>query len=127
MSAVSDALKTNIINHFFRNSSFTSPPNVFLALFTTMPLTDGTGGVEVAGGSYARQDITFGADVDGITYNTAVLTFPSMPACTIVGGGIYTLSTSGVLLTLPSLSSPQIVAATRDYLVQIGDVVVRIP
>lgn len=35
-----------------------TPVTLFLALFTTMPADDGSGGVEVSGGAYARVSVT---------------------------------------------------------------------
>lgn len=73
-----------------------------IALITTAP-TDrtGTSMVEVTGGSYARQALTFAnmpasATISGTgltvirgTVNNAQLNFTSMPACTVVGVAVY--------------------------------------
>lgn len=72
-----------------------------VALLTTAP-TDrsATGAVEVSGGSYARQSITFanlpapstsGSGTTAIeqTSNAAQLSYTSMPSCTVVGVAVY--------------------------------------
>jgi hypothetical protein len=57
-----------------------------LALTTTVP-TDSAAGTEVAGGSYARQDITVGANAaSGALSNTADIVFDNMP--TVGGSGV---------------------------------------
>ena len=60
MAEFSDDLEDKIINHFFRNSSQTSPTNVYMALYTAAP-SDAGGGTEVVGNGYARLAIPFGA------------------------------------------------------------------
>ena len=46
--------------------SLTLPITPYLALYTTKPADDGTGGVEVTGGGYARIAITSKFDATGI-------------------------------------------------------------
>jgi hypothetical protein len=65
------------------------------ALFTTAP--GGSPGTEVTGGSpaYARKALTWGSPSAGVI--TASATF-DVPACTVVGTGVYTASTGGTYL-----------------------------
>jgi hypothetical protein len=65
------------------------------ALFTTAP--GGTAGTEVTGGSpaYARKALTWGAPSAGVI--TATATF-DVPACTVVGTGVYSAATGGTYL-----------------------------
>lgn len=69
-------LEDKIINHVLRNTAYTQPTTVYVALFTTA--TDETGaGTEVTGGSYARQSVAFDAPSPaGETQNAAQITFP---------------------------------------------------
>ena len=58
MAGFSDYMEGEIIKWTLRpgvNPDFAQPANVYVALFTTLPAEAGTGGVEVSGGSYARQ------------------------------------------------------------------------
>ena len=121
--AVSRYLANALLNHTLRNVTYTSPAAVYLALFTTMPATDGTGGVEVAGGSYARQAITFGAAANGVSSNSAAATFSALPAVTLVGVGLFDASTAGNLLHLGAFSTTVTVSAATDFAVPISDVV----
>ena len=54
MSAMSDYLEAKLLDLTFNKVAFTGP-STYVALFTTAPADDGTGGVEVSGGAYARQ------------------------------------------------------------------------
>jgi hypothetical protein len=74
--AKSNYLENKLIDHVLRNVAFTSPTTVYLALYTTDP-TEADSGTEVAGGSYARQAITFSAPVNGATDNSAAIVFPT--------------------------------------------------
>jgi len=58
--AVSNYLATAILNQVFRNTAYTRPTTVYLALYTSNPTGSDTG-TEVAGGGYVRQAVTFGA------------------------------------------------------------------
>lgn len=79
----------------------------FGALFTTAP--GATAGTEVAGGSpaYARKALSWGAPANGVI--TATATF-DVPACTVVGTGIFSAATGGNYLDGNTVSSVQFTA-----------------
>lgn len=117
MSALSDYLENALINHIFRNTDYTRPANIYVALFTAAP-SDSGGGTEVTGGSYARQAIPTGASSGwnaasgGATENTAVLNFPTATADwgTITHVGFFDASTSGNLLMHAALTASRTIA-----------------
>lgn len=99
-----------------------SPATVYVALFTTLPGEDGTGGTEVSGGSYARVAVTNNStnfpaastvSTTGTKSNGTTITFPTATGSwgTVVGFGLYTASTSGTLIGYGSLSSSVAVAS----------------
>lgn len=51
--------------------------------------SDSTAGTEVAGGSYARQTVTWAAAASGSKANSAAVNFSSMPAVDVQGWAIY--------------------------------------
>ncbi len=112
MSEMTDFLEDELLNHTFRNVTFTSPTTVFAALFTSA--TDDTGGgTEVATGSYARQAITFGAPSPaGTIANSATITFPTATASwgTVTHFAIFDAVTTGNML----MHSPLNVSKTID-------------
>ena len=75
MSAISDYLENKLIDHVLRGVTYTRPSKVYAALYKTNP-TDADTGTEVSGGSYARQEVTFSAPVDGETSNASDILFP---------------------------------------------------
>jgi hypothetical protein len=99
MAEMSNYLENALVNATLRNTSYTSPATVYVALFTTDP-TDANTGTEVTGGSYARTSVAFAAPSNGAAASSADCTFPT---CTSTWGtvshiGIFDASTSGNLL-----------------------------
>ena len=99
MAEMSNYLENALINVTLRETSYTAPTTVYLALYTTDP-TDADTGTECSGTSYARQAITFGAPSNGATTNSAAIEFPQAGGSwgTITHIGILDASTSGNLL-----------------------------
>lgn len=105
-----------IIGNFFRSAAATKASTHFIALFTQLPAEDGSNGVEVSGGGYARvqynpADANWSAPVDGNgTLNNLLSIAFAMPSAdwgTIVGFGIYSAITAGNLLIVAPLLSPK--------------------
>jgi len=96
---MSNYLENAIVNATLRNTSYTSPAAVYVALFTTDP-TDAGSGTEVSGGSYARQAATFGAPSNGASTTSADISFPQATGSwgTVTHFGVYDASSSGNLL-----------------------------
>jgi hypothetical protein len=98
MAEMSNYLENALINVTLRNTAFTAV-TPYVALFTTDP-TDAGSGTEVSGGSYARTAVTFAAPSNGVTTNSADVTFPTATASwgTVTHIGIYDAATAGNLL-----------------------------
>ena len=99
MAEFSNFLENALINAVLRNTTYTSPATVYVSLYTTDP-TDADTGTEVSGGSYARTSVTFGAPSNGVSTNSADVTFPTATASwgTVTHIGIHDASTAGNLL-----------------------------
>jgi hypothetical protein len=99
MAEFSNYLENALINAVLRNTSYTSPTTVYVSLYTSDP-TDADTGTEVSGGAYARTAVTFGAPSNGVTTNSADVTFPTCTASwgTVTHIGIHDASTAGNLL-----------------------------
>jgi hypothetical protein len=117
MSQASDYLENQLINHVLRNTTFTPPTTVAVALFTSSPTDTGTAGVEIhTSGGYARQSASFGPALTGSTGNIATLTFG--PASTNWGSvthfALFDNSTSGSgnMLVWNSLTSPVTISSS---------------
>jgi|TARA_Y100000034_G_scaffold31591_1_gene38598 hypothetical protein len=120
MAAISDYLENKLLDHVMRNTAYSSPSDVYLALFTSNPTDAGTG-TQVSGGSYARQAIICGASSSGTISNSAEISFTSMPAVTVTHIGVYDASTSGNLLFHGALSSSKSVDAGDTFKIAVGD------
>lgn len=99
MAEFSNYLENALINAVLRNTSYTSPTTVYVSLYTSDP-TDADTGTEVSGGAYARTAVTFGAPSNGVSTNSADVTFPTCTASwgTVTHVGIHDASTAGNLL-----------------------------
>lgn len=127
MTAMTDYLETALLNHVLRNTAYTPPTTVYLALYTAAPTDVAATGTEVVGGSYARQPITFGAPTGGAgtTTNSASITFTNMPACTVVAVGITDASTAGNLLLRQTLGTSKTYLAGENITIAIGDLIAQ--
>ena len=108
MAMLSTYLENALLNATLRNTAYTSPATVYLALYTSNPTAADTG-TEVTGGSYARQSIAFSAPSGGTTSNSATINFTAMPACTVTHMGIRDAAAAGNLLYFGPLSASKVV------------------
>lgn len=127
MAAMSDYLEEKLLNHTFRNVSFTPPTTVYLALYTSNP-TDADTGTEVSGGAYARQAATFSAATNpgGQVSNDALITFPTATAGwgTVTHFAIRDALTAGNMLVFGALTNPKTVDVDDQVKVNISNLTV---
>ena len=121
MAEMSNYLENALINAVLRNTSYTSPSTVYMALYTTDP-TDADAGTEVSGNAYERQAITFGAPSDGVSTNSAVIEFPQATGSwgTVAYIGIRDASTAGNLLFHTPLDISKTIDTGDVFRVSIG-------
>lgn len=127
MAEMSNYLENALVNATLRNTAYTSPSTVYLALYTSDP-TDADSGTECSGTSYARQSITFGAPSNGVTTNSAAIEFPQAGGAwgTISHIGIRDASTSGNLLYHTPLDASKTIATGDVFRVAIGSLSVTL-
>lgn len=127
MAAMSDYLENALINAVLRGTAYTSPSKVYIGLFTSNP-TDANSGTEVTGGAYARQEITFGAPTNGVSYNSADVLFPVATASwgTVTHIGIFDASTGGNLLFHGALTNAKTIAEDDQLKIVAGNVSVTL-
>lgn len=111
MAGLSTYMENAVIDHLFRNQSFTPSVTLYFALFTAAP-TDAGGGTEVSGGSYARVSKTaasagFAAASGGSAVTSADIDFGTASANwgTVTHVGIYDAPTGGNLLAWGPLAT----------------------
>src|SRR5258707_13057855 len=71
MAGKATYLEDQVLNYMKGTAFVAATTNVYVALFTTAPADDGTGYVEVSGGSYARVAIVRASGFSAITGGTA--------------------------------------------------------
>jgi hypothetical protein len=127
MAEISNYLENALVNATLRNTSYTSPSVVYLALYTSDP-TDADSGTECSGTSYARQSITFGAPSNGVTTNSAAIEFPQAGGAwgTITHIGIRDASTAGNLLYHTPLDASKTIATGDVFRVAVGSLSVTL-
>jgi len=118
-------LDNNFLNVALRNTPFTPPATIYVALFTVAPGVGG-GGTEVAGGGYGRQLVTFTAPVNGQVSNTADILFPVASATwgTIVAFALMDTSSGGNMLYFGNLSTPRLVLASDQVRFPVSQLIV---
>ncbi|MBB6176371.1 MULTISPECIES: phage tail fiber protein [Anoxybacillus] len=123
MSAISNYLENALINAVLRNTPYTSPSAVYLALYTSDP-TDANTGTEVTGGSYQRQQITFSAPSDGMVSNSNEILFPVATANwgTVTHIGILDAATGGNLLFYGAVTTPKTISTNDQLKINAGDI-----
>jgi len=123
MDAKTTYLENKILEHNLKNTSYTSPTTVYLALFTAAP-TDAGGGTEVTGGSYARVALTFASAASGSITTSATADFTDLPAAVITHAAIMDASTSGNMLYYGALSSSITTNSGSNVSFGVGDITV---
>ena len=132
MAGKTNYTENNLLNFLFRGVSFPVPGGIFVGLFTTAPTgDDGSGGVEVTGGSYARVSVARGTSewkdpstaVQGMTENVNAIQFIAATAGwgTVVAVGIWDASSSGNLLYFGNLAASKVVNSGEVFKFNAGD------
>ena len=127
MSEMSNFLENALINATLRNTSYTTPTTVYVALYTSDP-TDADTGTEVSGTSYARQSVTFGSPSNGVTTNSAAVEFPQAGGSwgTVTHIGIRDASTSGNLLYHTALDASKAISTGDVFRIASGSLSVTL-
>jgi len=129
MAEFSNYLENALINAVLRNTSYTSPATVYVSLYTSDP-TDADSGTEVStsGTSYARTAVTFGAPSNGVSTNSADVTFPTATASwgTVTHIGIHDASTAGNLLFHTPLDTAKTIDSGDIFKISTGNLSVTL-
>lgn len=129
MANKTNYLEAAMLNAVLRATSYSTPSDVYVGLFTTAPTDAYTSaiptGVEVSGNAYQRRVATWAVPAGSprVSTNDATITFPTAAPATwgiVVAFGIFDASTSGNLLYWNTLTSNIDVAAGYQVLFDIG-------
>jgi len=127
MAEMSNYLENALINATLRNTSYTSPATVYVALYTSDP-TDADTGTEVSGNGYARQSVTFGAPSNGASTNSAAVEFPQATGSwgTVAYIGIRDASSGGNLLYHTVLDASKTISTGDVFRISAGNLSVTL-
>lgn len=124
MAAMSDYLENALVDHVLKNTAFTQPTALLIALFTAdAGLEASTLTSEVSGGAYARTTATFGAAASGTATNSADVTFPTATAAwgTVSHCAIIENASGTNVLYHGSLAASKVVNSGDTFKFNAGD------
>ena len=122
MSAMSDYLENEILDHILGTGAYTMPSTVYVGL-STGSFNDDNSGTELTGSNYARESIRFGAAASGTASNDAAVEFNAATGSwgTVSHFGIFDALTSGNLLIHGALTASKVIETGDILKIAIGD------
>jgi len=131
MNNASAWLANAMLNHFFRNTATTPPPQLFLALYTSNPTVNDVG-AEIQGGSYVRRAVAFSAPVrdglDTVISSAVEIRFPVATANwgNISHFAIRTAATGGNMLAFAAVPVPKPIETGDEAKFIVGSIRIRL-
>ena len=122
MSAMSDYLENEILDHILGTGAYTMPTTVYVGL-STGSFNDDNSGTELTGSNYARESISFGAAASGTASNDAAVEFNAATGSwgTVSHFGVFDALTSGNLLIHGALTASKVIDTGDILKIAIGD------
>ena len=126
MAALSNYLEEKLLDHVFRQISYTGPSAIYVGLFTDDPGDDNSGN-ELYGDGYERTQVKFepGATV-GTIANSADVVFPPATANwpTVTHVALFDNKITGNQLVHAQLTNPVDIAANDSLLISAGSLTI---
>jgi hypothetical protein len=122
MSAMSDYLENEVLDHILGTGAYTMPTTVYVGL-STGSFNDDNSGTELTGNNYARESITFGAASSGTASNSAAVEFNAATGSwgTISHFGLFDALSGGNLLIHGALTASKVIDTGDILKIAIGD------
>ena len=122
MSAMSDYLENEILDHILGTGAYTMPTTVYVGL-STGSFGDDNSGTELTGNGYARKSISFGAASSGTASNDAAVEFAAATGSwgTVSHFGLFDAASCGNLLIHGALTASKVIATGDILKIAIGD------
>jgi hypothetical protein len=122
MSAMSDYLENEILDHILGTGAYTMPTTVYVGL-STASFNDDNSGTELSGSGYARQTIAFNAAASGTADNSGSVDFPAATGSwgTVSHFGLFDASSAGNLLIHGALTASKVVDTGDILRIAAGD------
>tara|TARA_R100000700_G_scaffold18209_1_gene24876 strand:+ start:130 stop:516 length:387 start_codon:yes stop_codon:yes gene_type:complete len=125
MSAMSDFLELEVLDHVLGTGSYTMPTTVRIGL-STGSFGDDNSGTELSGSGYARQAITFAAASSGSAATNATVTFPTATGSwgAVSHWAIFDAASGGNLLIHGAFATPKTITSGDVLRINSGDLTV---
>ena len=122
MSAMSDYLENEILDHILGTGSYTMPSAVYVGL-STGSFNDDNSGTELTGNNNSRKAITCGAASPRTASNNAAVEFDAATGSwgTVSHFGIFDAASAGNLLIHGSLTASKVIETGDILKIAIGD------
>lgn len=122
MSAMSDYLENEILDHILSVGSYTMPTAVYVGL-STGSFNDDNSGTELTGNNYSRVAATFSAAASGTTSNSAAIEFAAATGSwgSISHFGIFDAASAGNLLIHGAFTTAKTIASGDILKIPTGD------
>lgn len=122
MSAMSDYLENEILDHILGTGAYTMPTTVYVGL-STGSFGDDNSGTELTGNNYARVSATFTAAASGTTSNSAAIEFAAATGSwgSVSHFGIFDAASAGNLLIHGAFTTAKTIASGDILKISTGD------
>jgi len=122
MSAMSDYLENEILDHILGTGSYTMPSAVYIGL-STGSFGDDNSGTELSGSGYARVAATFNAAASGTADNASAIQFAAATGSwgSVSHFGIFDASSAGNLLIHGAFASAKTIENGDILKIDAGD------
>lgn len=122
MSAMSDYLENEILDHILGTGAYTMPTTVYVGL-STGSFGDDNSGTELTGNNYARVSATFSAAASGTTSNSAAIEFAAATGSwgSVSHFGIFDAASAGNLLIHGAFTTAKTIASGDILKISTGD------
>jgi hypothetical protein len=123
---ISNDLANKLANATVRNTSYTGPATVYVALYSTAP-TAATSGTELSGSGYTRESVTFSAPTAGVAASNVAVTFGAATANWSPAVAIATVdaSTGGNIMWFKDIAT-QVVKSGDSLTIDSGDITITL-
>ena len=122
MSAMSDYLENEILDHILGTGAYTMPSAVYVGL-ATATFADDNSGTELTGNGYTRVAATFNAAASGTADNDAAIEFSAATASwgTVSHFGLFDASSGGNLLIHGAFTTAKLIDSGDILKISAGD------
>ena len=122
MSAMSNYLENEILDHILGTGAYTMPSAVYVGL-STGSFGDDNSGTELSGSNYSRVSATFSAAASGTTSNSAAIEFAAATGSwgTVSHFGIFDAASAGNLLIHGAFTASKAIETGDILKISAGD------